>query len=137
MVFDDQQVYSFGRKPEFYRWTTPMEYMLYSSARQPEVVNPTLAGYDTLAVWREAVTSCGKRFHVYLNTRGLKLSKGHPDWVQQDASGIASAWPRPFTRQTQGPCTRRTIRSARRSARSSTRSTLATRPRLPTRSAPT
>jgi outer membrane protein assembly factor BamB len=38
MVFDDQTVYSFGRKPEFYRWTTPMEYMLYATAKQPPIV---------------------------------------------------------------------------------------------------
>jgi outer membrane protein assembly factor BamB len=38
MVFDDDLVYSFGRKPQYYRWTTPMEYMLYAAARQPEVV---------------------------------------------------------------------------------------------------
>ncbi|MHC4401921.1 MAG: outer membrane protein assembly factor BamB family protein [Planctomycetota bacterium] len=36
MVFDDRQVYSFGRKPQYYRWTTPMEYMLYAAAKQPE-----------------------------------------------------------------------------------------------------
>ena len=38
MVFDEHKVYSFGRKPQYYRWTTPMEYMLYACARQPEVV---------------------------------------------------------------------------------------------------
>ena len=38
MVFDDESIYSFGRKPEFYRWTTPMEYMLYASAKQPEAL---------------------------------------------------------------------------------------------------
>jgi outer membrane protein assembly factor BamB len=38
MVFDDDLVYSFGRKPEFYRWTTPMEYMLYAVDKQPEVI---------------------------------------------------------------------------------------------------
>jgi hypothetical protein len=37
MVFDEDTVYSFGRKPEFYRWTTPMEYMLYAAAKQPQV----------------------------------------------------------------------------------------------------
>lgn len=38
MVFDEDRVYSFGRKPEYYRWTTPMEYMLYASAKQPDTV---------------------------------------------------------------------------------------------------
>jgi hypothetical protein len=39
MVFDEDRVYSFGRKPQYYRWTTPLEYMLYAAARQPEVVS--------------------------------------------------------------------------------------------------
>jgi len=38
MVFDGQTVYSFGRKPQYYRWTTPMEYMLYAAPKQPELV---------------------------------------------------------------------------------------------------
>jgi hypothetical protein len=38
MVFDEDRVYSFGRKPEFYRWTTPMEYMLYASNKQPQIL---------------------------------------------------------------------------------------------------
>jgi hypothetical protein len=38
MVFDQDTVYSFGRKPQYYRWTTPMEYMLYSSPKQPQLV---------------------------------------------------------------------------------------------------
>ncbi len=38
MVFDEKRVYSFGRKPQYYRWTTPMEYMLYASAKQPPVM---------------------------------------------------------------------------------------------------
>ena len=38
MVFDDKRVYGFGRKPQYYRWTTPMEYMLFASPKQPPVV---------------------------------------------------------------------------------------------------
>jgi hypothetical protein len=38
MVFDDETVYSFGRKPQYYRWTTPMEYQLYATPKQPEIV---------------------------------------------------------------------------------------------------
>jgi hypothetical protein len=40
MVFDDQTIYSFGRKPQYYRWTTPMEYMLYAAAKQPQLAGP-------------------------------------------------------------------------------------------------
>jgi hypothetical protein len=59
----------------------------YPTRRLPELLNPKLNGYDTLGVWREAVASCGKRFHVYLNTRGQRLYKNHPQWMQRDASG--------------------------------------------------
>jgi outer membrane protein assembly factor BamB len=38
MVFDDHTVYSFGRKPKYYRWTTPMEYMLFAAPKQPQLV---------------------------------------------------------------------------------------------------
>lgn len=46
-----------------------------------------LAGWDTLAVWKEAAQKAGKRFHVYINTRGLSVTKEHPDWMQVDATG--------------------------------------------------
>lgn len=46
-----------------------------------------LGSWDTLAVWREAAARAGKRFHVYLNTRGLQITRRHPDWMQCDAAG--------------------------------------------------
>ncbi len=46
-----------------------------------------LDGWDTLAVWGEAAQKAGKRFHVYINTRGLSITKTHPDWMQVDAAG--------------------------------------------------
>lgn len=59
----------------------------YPTKRLPELLSKKLDGFDTLGAWREAVTSCGKRFHVYLNTRGLNLYKKHPDWMQRNAAG--------------------------------------------------
>ena len=47
MVFDDLpsvgheaappngRVYGFGRKPQFYRWTTPLEYQLFAASKEP------------------------------------------------------------------------------------------------------
>lgn len=65
MVFDENKVYSFGRKPEFYRWTTPMEYMLYASSKQPKVLktgknkkNRGLGGMPPTAIltdWKQDV----------------------------------------------------------------------------------
>jgi len=36
MVFDDTTVYGYGRMPQYYRWTTPLEYQLFASAKLPE-----------------------------------------------------------------------------------------------------
>lgn len=35
LVFDDEHVYGFGRKRQYYRWTTPLEYKLFSAEREP------------------------------------------------------------------------------------------------------
>lgn len=44
-------------------------------------------GWDTLAVWGQAARAAGKRFHVYVNTRGLALTRQRPEWTQLDAAG--------------------------------------------------
>jgi len=46
-----------------------------------------LDGWDTLGVWKKAIQKAGKRFHVYINTRGLMITRQHPDWMQRDAAG--------------------------------------------------
>jgi hypothetical protein len=33
IVFDDEDVFAFGRKPEYFRWTTPIEHQLFASPR--------------------------------------------------------------------------------------------------------
>ena len=33
LVFDDDKIYGFGRKPQYYRWTTPIEHQLFSADR--------------------------------------------------------------------------------------------------------
>ena len=33
LVFDDNRVYGFGRKPKYYRWTTPIEHQLFATSR--------------------------------------------------------------------------------------------------------
>ncbi|MCK5802923.1 MAG: PQQ-binding-like beta-propeller repeat protein [Lentisphaeria bacterium] len=37
LALDDMNVYGYGRLPKFYRWTTAMEYQLFSSPRDPVV----------------------------------------------------------------------------------------------------
>jgi len=38
MAFDDQNIYGYGRQPTYFRWTTPLKYHLFSTAREPKVV---------------------------------------------------------------------------------------------------
>jgi hypothetical protein len=33
LVFDDSKVYGFGRKPQYYRWTTPIEHQLFAAVK--------------------------------------------------------------------------------------------------------
>jgi outer membrane protein assembly factor BamB len=35
LVFDDSRVYGFGRKPQYYRWTTPIEHHLFAADKAP------------------------------------------------------------------------------------------------------
>jgi outer membrane protein assembly factor BamB len=34
LVFDDSKVYGFGRKPQYYRWTTPIEHQLFAAGKR-------------------------------------------------------------------------------------------------------
>jgi hypothetical protein len=38
LVFDDQNVYGYGRLWHFYRWTTPLEFHLFATSKQPEQI---------------------------------------------------------------------------------------------------
>jgi hypothetical protein len=35
LVFDDSRLYGFGRKPKYYRWTTPIEHQLFAADKLP------------------------------------------------------------------------------------------------------
>ena len=38
MVFDDTTVYGYTRKPQYFRWTTPLERHLFASSKEPEIL---------------------------------------------------------------------------------------------------
>ena len=35
-------VFGYGRKPEYYRWTTPLEYQLFASDKRPQMAGTGL-----------------------------------------------------------------------------------------------
>ena len=41
LVFDDSTVYGFGRKPQYYRWTTPIEHHLFAADKMPPASSDT------------------------------------------------------------------------------------------------
>jgi outer membrane protein assembly factor BamB len=42
LVFDDAKIYGFGRKPQYYRWTTQIEHHLFAADKLPPVPDQTL-----------------------------------------------------------------------------------------------
>jgi len=56
----------------------------YPTAIRP---HPQLGDWDTLAAWKQVAERLGRKFCVYINTRGLRISKDHPQWTQLDAQG--------------------------------------------------
>jgi outer membrane protein assembly factor BamB len=41
MSYDDKRVYGYGRQPQYFRWTTPMEFQLFSAPRGTEALAAT------------------------------------------------------------------------------------------------
>jgi hypothetical protein len=41
LVHDAKHVYGYGRKPEYYRWTTPLEHQLFAAEKVPGVIKTT------------------------------------------------------------------------------------------------
>ena len=64
--------------------------LTYPSERLPHLIHPELGDYDMIGRFRDAIRAAGKRFFIYINTRGLGLDTAHPDWVQRDAAGAGS-----------------------------------------------
>ena len=75
LVFDDQRVYGFGRKPQYFRWTTPIEHHLFAaekcSTTTPEEIRRTA---------RETRVRVGRS--PSLNPRGKPLAVAA--WVRAD-----------------------------------------------------
>ena len=53
LVFDDKTVYGYGRLAKYYRWTTPLEFHLFATNKQPEIVQ---SGTE-----RKPIRKAGKR----------------------------------------------------------------------------
>jgi hypothetical protein len=68
-VFDEKQVYGYGRLWKYYRWTTPLEYQLFAAKKKPEIV---VAGTE-----RKPRRKKGVR----VGTRTIPFTRFVPDWA--------------------------------------------------------
>ena len=79
LAHDDDNVYAFARKQEYYRWISTMDYVLYSAPR----VQPVLGPESRRTVNKKGGTNkVGKSFHVKQGWR-----QEVPIWVRAMAGG--------------------------------------------------
>jgi outer membrane protein assembly factor BamB len=68
LVFDDETVYGYGRKPEYLKWTTTIEHQLFATSREaPEVP-------DELAKRRGRAAPAGSKSVTFDDARSLDVS---------------------------------------------------------------
>ncbi|MCY2987235.1 MAG: beta-galactosidase trimerization domain-containing protein [Planctomycetota bacterium] len=89
MSVDDIVTMFAGIKVDMIQVSARSAYTTYPS--QVGVPNPKLAGYDTLATWREVTRRLGTRLWIYINVIDEPyLIDQHPDWQRVDAAGNQS-----------------------------------------------
>ncbi len=69
MVFDDDTIYGYGRLGQYYRWTTPLEFHLFATDKQPEI--------DQVGIERKPIKKDGKRTG---RSRVLPVTRFVPTW---------------------------------------------------------
>lgn len=85
LVFDDSRLYGFGRKPQYYRWTTPIEHHLFAADKLPPVADEAAEASPTGA-WvqiekSKSLNTAGKPVTVEAwvkaeKTNGVVLARG-------------------------------------------------------------
>jgi outer membrane protein assembly factor BamB len=65
LVFDDSKVYGFGRKPRYYRWTTPIEHQLFAADKALDASADASPGRSLISVEKsESLNPAGKALTV-------------------------------------------------------------------------
>ncbi len=88
LTFDDSKVFGFGRKPQYYRWTTPLEYQLFRVNREaPQVdlkaLKKTGSGAQIRIANSKSLNPVGKALAVEAwikpeRPAGVVVSRGGP-----------------------------------------------------------
>jgi len=86
LVFDDENVYGFGRKPQFYRWTTPIEHHLFAADKTPlppDVDDGAKPGAKFL-VKHDWTADLPFLARAMVLADGVLLAAGPPDFVDEE-----------------------------------------------------
>jgi len=85
LAFDDTKVYGFGRKPQYYRWTTPIEHQLFCAAKDPSTVKPTKTklpkGYKVAHLWTQDVPLFARALVL---TKDTLFAAGPADMIDEN-----------------------------------------------------
>ena len=92
LVFDDENVYGFGRKPQYYRWTTPIEHQLFSAPKEPPVAavdaapKPTRGGPKPARVQHNWTADMPIFARAMILAGGTLFVAGPADLVDEDTA---------------------------------------------------
>jgi len=79
LVFDDSMVYGYGRLWRYYRWSTPLEFHLFATRKQPQLVK---AGVE-----RKPIRKKGKRTGKF---RTVSVTRFVPSWSDDTSVQVTS-----------------------------------------------
>jgi hypothetical protein len=79
MVFDDTTVYGYTRKPQYFRWTTPLERHLFASSKAPEILRKPRKPKKAPAKKADPKRRVSKMLLLSRETQGDKIAH---QWTQ-------------------------------------------------------
>jgi hypothetical protein len=85
LALDDSKVFGFGRKPQYYRWTTPIEHHLFATDRELPRVDPEAAekaqGHHVKYHWSQELPLFVRAMVL---AEGTLFVAGPPDEVNEE-----------------------------------------------------
>jgi hypothetical protein len=80
LVFDDDNVYGFGRKPKYYKWTTPIEHHLWASSK---TFSGSTNDFKIVHTWTANQPLMAR---AMVMSGDLLFIAGPPDYTNEDTS---------------------------------------------------
>ena len=90
LVHDDQTVYGYGRKPEYLKWTTPMERQLFAALKEAEVVKKPGGGPQGKQMIQHPEFAWKQDVPILVRAMALAgrtlLVAGPPDFIDEETA---------------------------------------------------